>query len=62
VVAQRQGGQSQFSPYLAAPADPESAIARIQDHVMAKIGDRHTLLSVDTSTRYRSFSLPISIP
>ncbi|TFV49698.1 GlxA family transcriptional regulator [Bradyrhizobium niftali] len=48
VVAQRQGGQSQFSPYLTAPADPESAIARIQDHVMARIGDRHTLASLAT--------------
>jgi transcriptional regulator GlxA family with amidase domain len=46
VVAQRQGGQSQFSPYLTAPADPESPIARIQDHVMAKVGDRHSLESL----------------
>lgn len=29
VVAQRQGGQSQFSPYLTAPADPAAPIARI---------------------------------
>jgi len=29
--------QSQFSPYLTAPADPASPIARIQDHVMAHI-------------------------
>jgi transcriptional regulator GlxA family with amidase domain len=46
VVAQRQGGQSQFSPYLTAPADPESPIARIQHHVMTRIGDRHTLASL----------------
>jgi transcriptional regulator GlxA family with amidase domain len=46
VVAQRQGGQSQFSPYLTAPADPGSPIARIQDHVRANIGDRHTLESL----------------
>ncbi|MCK1419735.1 GlxA family transcriptional regulator [Bradyrhizobium sp. 153] len=46
VVAQRQGGQSQFSPYLTAPADPESPIARIQDHVMARLSDRHTLESL----------------
>ncbi|WP_377831216.1 GlxA family transcriptional regulator (plasmid) [Bradyrhizobium lupini] len=46
VVAQRQGGQSQFSPYLTAPAHPDSPIARIQDHVMARIGDRHTLESL----------------
>lgn len=46
VVAQRQGGQSQFSPYLTAPADPESPIARIQDHVMANVRDRHSLESL----------------
>jgi transcriptional regulator GlxA family with amidase domain len=46
VVAQRQGGQSQFSPYLTAPADPEAPIARIQDHVMAKLAGRHTLDSL----------------
>jgi transcriptional regulator GlxA family with amidase domain len=46
VVAQRQGGQSQFSPYLTAPADPTSPIARIQDYVMANVGDRHTLQSL----------------
>jgi transcriptional regulator GlxA family with amidase domain len=43
VVAQRQGGQSQFSPYLTAPADPVSPIARIQDFVMANIGNRLSL-------------------
>ncbi|MCS3979837.1 transcriptional regulator GlxA family with amidase domain [Bradyrhizobium barranii subsp. barranii] len=48
VVAQRQGGQSQFSPYLTAPADPESPIARIQDRVMANVGDRHSLRSLAT--------------
>lgn len=46
VVAQRQGGQSQFSPYLTAPPDPESPVARIQEHVMASLGDRHTLESL----------------
>jgi transcriptional regulator GlxA family with amidase domain len=46
VLAQRQGGQSQFSPYLSAPADPESPIARLQAHVMATIGQRHTLQSL----------------
>jgi transcriptional regulator GlxA family with amidase domain len=51
VVAQRQGGQSQFSPYLTAPADPDSPIARIQDHVMARIGDRHTLESLAAVVR-----------
>ncbi len=43
VLAQRQGGQSQFSPYLTAPADPGSPIGRVQDYVMANIGRRHTL-------------------
>lgn len=46
VVAQRQGGQSQFSPYLTTPADPVSPAARIQDYVMAHIGSRHTLQSL----------------
>jgi transcriptional regulator GlxA family with amidase domain len=46
VLAQRQGGQSQFSPYLSAPADPESPIARLQTHVMATVGQRHTLQSL----------------
>lgn len=46
VVAQRQGGQSQFSPYLCAPADPASPIARVQDHVLANIRERHTLRSL----------------
>jgi transcriptional regulator GlxA family with amidase domain len=43
VVAQRQGGQSQFSPFLSAPANPESPMARIQRHVMANLPKRHTL-------------------
>lgn len=46
VVAQRQGGQSQFSPYLSAPADPDSPAARVQNHVMADIKARHTLESL----------------
>lgn len=55
VVAQRQGGQSQFSPYLSRPVDPESPVARIQEHVMANIAERHTLqalaMLVGMSTR-----------
>ena len=39
VVAQRQGGQSQFSPYLQAPADGDSPIARVQRHVQAHLTD-----------------------
>jgi len=46
VLAQRQGGQSQFSPYLSTPADPESAAARLQTCVMDHIGERHTLQSL----------------
>jgi transcriptional regulator GlxA family with amidase domain len=46
VVAQRQGGQSQFSPYLTAPANEDSPIARAQMHVMEHIGDKHTLQSL----------------
>ena len=40
VVAQRQGGQSQFSPYIAAPADEGSPIAKVYQHVMAHLRDR----------------------
>jgi transcriptional regulator GlxA family with amidase domain len=46
VVAHRQGGQSQFSPYLNGPAGNDSLIARAQAHVMAHIGSRHTLQSL----------------
>jgi transcriptional regulator GlxA family with amidase domain len=46
VVAQRQGGQSQFSPYLSAPADPASPIAAIQNYVMNNLSQRHTLQSL----------------
>jgi len=46
MVAQRQGGQSQFSPYLTAPCDPGSPVARIQTLVMENIGKRHTLQSL----------------
>ncbi|MFM0241047.1 GlxA family transcriptional regulator [Paraburkholderia phytofirmans] len=37
VFAQRQGGQSQFSPYLTAPADDTSPVAKVQAHVMERI-------------------------
>jgi transcriptional regulator GlxA family with amidase domain len=43
VVAQRQGGQSQFSPFLTAPEDDGSPIARVQDHVMQHIGGAFTV-------------------
>ncbi|WP_168791943.1 GlxA family transcriptional regulator [Paraburkholderia aromaticivorans] len=37
VFAQRQGGQSQFSPYLTAAADDTSPVAKVQAHVMERI-------------------------
>jgi transcriptional regulator GlxA family with amidase domain len=43
VFAQRQGGQSQFSPYLTAPADDTSPAAKVQAHVMARIHDSFTV-------------------
>ena len=43
VFAQRQGGQSQFSPYLTAPADSTSAAAKVQAHVMAHLRERFTV-------------------
>lgn len=45
VVAQRQGGQSQFSPYLA-PVQADSPIAKAQTHVMGHLAARHTLQSL----------------
>jgi transcriptional regulator GlxA family with amidase domain len=41
VVAQRQGGQSQFSPYLTPPTEPDSPIARVHAHVMAHLREPH---------------------
>ena len=46
VVAYRRGGQSQFSPYLSAPVDPESPMSRVRTHVMADLARRHTLASL----------------
>lgn len=44
VVAQRQGGQSQFSPYLAAaPTQSDSPVVRVQAYVMANINAKLTL-------------------
>ncbi len=43
VVAQRQGGQSQFSPYVVAPADPKSPLAVISEFVMANLRSRLTV-------------------
>lgn len=46
VLAQRQGGQSQFSPFLASPANVNSKVRQVQDHVVANIDGRHTLGSL----------------
>jgi transcriptional regulator GlxA family with amidase domain len=43
VFAQRQGGQSQFSPYLTAPADDASPISKVQSHVMEHIQEKFTV-------------------
>jgi transcriptional regulator GlxA family with amidase domain len=43
VFAQRQGGQSQFSPYLTAPANDASPVAKVQAHVMEHMGERFTV-------------------
>jgi len=39
VLAQRQGGQSQFSPYLNAAADPEQLVTVIQQYVMEHLAE-----------------------
>ncbi|MBR0643030.1 GlxA family transcriptional regulator [Plastoroseomonas hellenica] len=41
VVAQRQGGQSQFSPFLTPLGKPDSPVARVRAHVMAHLRDAH---------------------
>lgn len=43
VFAQRQGGQSQFSPYLTAPAVEASPIAKVQAYVMEHIHQSFTV-------------------
>jgi len=39
VVAQRQGGQSQFSPLLLPPSDTTTPLGRVQAHVMENIAE-----------------------
>jgi len=39
VAAQRQGGQSQFSPYLLPPAEPDSPLAKVQAYVTGNPGE-----------------------
>lgn len=43
VVAQRQGGQSQFSPLLQAPVDPDTPLGKVQAHVMAHLAEPYTV-------------------
>jgi transcriptional regulator GlxA family with amidase domain len=53
VFAQRRGGQSQFSPYLSAPADETSPVARVQGYVMEHIRER---LAVEDLARVAGMS------
>lgn len=39
VVARRQGGQSQFSPFLVPCGDPATPVGRVQAHVATHIGE-----------------------
>ncbi|MDY7547526.1 GlxA family transcriptional regulator [Glaciimonas sp. CA11.2] len=43
VFAQRRGGQSQFSPFLVAPTDDTSPVAKVQIYVMEHIRERFTV-------------------
>jgi transcriptional regulator GlxA family with amidase domain len=43
VFAQRRGGQSQFSPYLSAPSDETSPVAKVRAYVMEHIGESLTV-------------------
>lgn len=46
VVMKRQGGQAQFSPMTAAVAPHETAITRVQHHVLAHLGQPFTIESM----------------
>jgi transcriptional regulator GlxA family with amidase domain len=58
VVAQRQGGQSQFSPYLTASVDDDSPVAKIQRYVMEHINEPFSVerLAEVVSMSPRSFA------
>jgi transcriptional regulator GlxA family with amidase domain len=43
VFAQRQGGQSQFSPYLSPPEDDTAPMARVQAYVMANLKENFSV-------------------
>jgi len=46
VVMKRQGGQAQFSPMTAAVAPQETAITRVQTHVLAHLEQAFTIESM----------------
>lgn len=54
VIAQRRGGQSQFSPLLMAPTEDNSPIAKVQAYVLDRIVDNH---SVEKLARVASVSV-----
>lgn len=53
VVAQRQGGQSQFSPYITAPADKSSPVAAVYEYVIKNLKEK---LAVSDLARYSNMS------
>ncbi|MFE1599478.1 GlxA family transcriptional regulator [Methylobacterium sp. ID0610] len=57
VIAQRQGGQSQFSPFLAAPADAGSPLARVQQHVLEHLGETLSVRQLATVAQTSERSL-----
>ena len=58
VVTQRQGGQSQFSPLLHRQTDPGSPLRKVQDYVVAHLGEpfRVERLAEIAGTRPRSLA------
>lgn len=58
VVAQRRGGQSQFSPFLAETPGEETLVARVQAHVLDHLRSALSMeeLAAATGMSVRSFS------
>lgn len=58
VVAQRQGGQSQFSPLLLPPSDPATPLGKVQVYVMEHLSEPYTVerLADIAGTSMRSIS------
>jgi transcriptional regulator GlxA family with amidase domain len=58
VVAQRQGGQSQFSPLLIPPPKPRSPIISVHEHVMSDLRAKHSVeaLAAVAGMSARSFA------